>query len=78
MIGFWGGRLLLKLIRPEWAEKPLWSMLLGVVIVAVLLAVPYLGYLFWLVLTLFGLGAFWVLWLKKPDVPTEEAVAKVE
>ena len=78
VIGFWGGRLLLRLIRPDWAEKPLWSMLLGVVIVAMLLAIPYLGYLFWLVLTLFGLGALWVLCLKKPESPTEEAVAKVE
>jgi hypothetical protein len=78
VVGFWGGRLLLKAIKPEWAEKPLWPMLVGVLIVALLLSIPFLGSVFWLVFTLFGLGALWVLCLKRVGPPREEAVAKVE
>jgi hypothetical protein len=78
VIGFWGGRLLLKSIKPEWAEKPVWSMLVGVVIVALLLSIPFVGGLFWLALTLFGLGTLWFLCLKPPKPAAKEAVAKVE
>ena len=78
VVGFWGGRALLRSIKPEWAEKPIWSMLVGVLIVALLLAIPFLGGLFWLVFTLFGLGALWFLCLKLSETPGEETVAKVE
>jgi hypothetical protein len=78
VVGFWGGRLLLKSIRPEWAEKPIWSMLVGVLIVALLLSIPILGRVFWLVFTLFGLGTLWFLCLKPAGSPGEEMAVKVE
>jgi len=78
VVGYWGGRLLLKSIKPEWAEKPIWPMLVGVLIVALLLSIPYLGRVFWLVFTFFGLGTLWFLCLKQAGSPGEETVIKVE
>jgi hypothetical protein len=59
--GYWGGRFLLKRVNPEWAEKPIWSVLLGVVIVAILISIPFIGWLLGWIITLFGLGPLWRL-----------------
>jgi hypothetical protein len=61
VVAHWGGRLLLRSINPAWGQKPIWSTLLGVLIVAILLAVPFVGWLFGLAITLFGLGTLWFL-----------------
>ena len=78
VIGYWGGRLLLKSIKPEWAEKPIWSMLVGVLIVALLLSIPIFGGVLWVVVTLFGLGALWFLCLKQTRPPSETVEVKAE
>jgi hypothetical protein len=78
VVGFWGGRLLLKSINPKWAEKPIWSMLVGVLLVALLLSIPFVGGVLWVVITLFGLGALWFLCLKRTSPPNESVEVKAE
>jgi hypothetical protein len=73
VVGYWGGRLLLKSIKSEWAEKPIWSMLVGTLIVALLLSIPILGGVLWVVITLFGLGTLW-FWCLKSDGTSSEPV----
>lgn len=57
------GWLILKGTAPEWAEKAmgLIPLLIGLVIFVVVRSIPCLGGLFSLLVTLFGLGAIWLL-----------------
>jgi cytoskeletal protein CcmA (bactofilin family) len=73
VVGYWGGRLVLKNINPDWAARPIWSVLLGVLIVAVLMAIPVVGGLFGFIITLFGLGTLWLL-LRRKEVSEDETV----
>lgn len=83
VVAYLGGRWILSRIKPEWNEKPFWPVLVGVVVVAALLAIPLAGWLFNLVITLLGLGALWLLVsdrlqakrLPAAETPTVEAQA---
>lgn len=55
------GKLILSRIKPELAEHKFLPLALGVVIVATLVALPFIGWLFGLLVTIIGLGALW-LW----------------
>lgn len=61
IVSYLGGRLILARIKPEWTEKPYWSLVLGVVIFAILVAIPFLGGLVNFIVVLMGLGALWLL-----------------
>lgn len=79
VVAYWGGRLLLGLAQREGAPNRFWSMVIGVAIVAALLAVPLVGWMVGVVIALFGLGALWLLLPKKPPAAEgEPMVAKVE
>jgi hypothetical protein len=56
------GDFILKLINPETAANPVWSLLLGIVILTILLAIPFLGWFFSLVIAILGLGTLFLLW----------------
>jgi cytoskeletal protein CcmA (bactofilin family) len=55
-----GGKLILARVKPEWSEHKAWPVILGVVILAALSALPFLGWLINLLAVLLGLGALWV------------------
>jgi hypothetical protein len=82
VVGYWGGRLVLKSINPKWVANPIWSVLLGVLIVVLLMAIPFVGWLFGLIITLFGLGTLWLLSRKEAGeaeaTGEEVVVAKAE
>jgi cytoskeletal protein CcmA (bactofilin family) len=59
--GYLGGRWILRRLNPAMTEKPYWALLVGVVILAVLTAIPILGGLVKLVVVLIGLGAIAIL-----------------
>ena len=54
------GRLIFKLFGSPASEHRWWPMLLGVLIFAILAAVPVLGWLVTLAAVFFGLGAIWI------------------
>jgi cytoskeletal protein CcmA (bactofilin family) len=54
-----GGKLILARVKPEWAEHKVWPLLLGVVLLAILVAIPFVGWLINLIVVLVGLGALW-------------------
>ena len=56
-----GGKLILGRFKPEWSDHKIWLLIIGVVIFAVLSAIPVLGWLIDIVAILFGLGALWTL-----------------
>jgi hypothetical protein len=71
VVGYWGGHFLLARFKPDWAENPLWSLGLGLVILVLLTAIPVVGWLLSFVITLFGLGTLWVMWWGEPERPAQ-------
>ena len=59
LVGTLVGQLLLARIKPELAEHKFWPLLIGVVLYSVVAAIPVLGWLAWLFVSFFGLGALW-------------------
>jgi len=75
------GRLLLRLVSKKAAASRVGPMLLGVILYALLVSVPYLGFVVSTITTFFGLGALWLAIrpVKQPPVasaPVEEALAE--
>jgi len=61
IVSFLGGRLILGLLKRDWAEGRIWPLVVGVVLFVILTAIPILGGLINLVVVLLGLGALWLL-----------------
>ena len=55
------GRLLLQRFAPHYAQGNLWPLILGVVLYALVASIPYLGWIIATLVTIFGLGALWVV-----------------
>jgi len=64
-VAYVGGRYLLNRINPDYTRKVVWPLLLGLLILAFLFAVPFLGWLMEFVVMLFGLGAIFMLLLDR-------------
>jgi len=64
VVGWLGGKLILGRIKPELAEHKVWPMVIGVIIIALLVALPYIGWLLGLLVMFIGLGAIW-LWTRE-------------
>lgn len=80
IVGYFIGQALLRRINPQWIEKPYLPVLVGVVILALVLAIPILGGLINLVITILGLGALFILWkdryqAARPPAPVSEISA---
>ncbi|NUM43732.1 MAG: hypothetical protein HUU38_03430 [Anaerolineales bacterium] len=71
VVGYALGKWILTKLSPAAAEKVIWPLLLGVLIIVILIALPYIGWLFNFVLTILGLGALWLLGqsLRQPPIP---------
>lgn len=61
LIGQW---ILRKLNSPV-ANGRFWPLALGAIILAILTAIPFLGWLIWFVIALVGLGAIWYSWRRR-------------
>jgi cytoskeletal protein CcmA (bactofilin family) len=61
VVSYWGGRWLLARLNPALAGNLVWPLLVGVLVFATLAAIPFLGNLVSLFVSLFGLGALWLL-----------------
>lgn len=80
VLAFWSGRWLLGKMAPQTLESKawFWPLLLGVVIYVFLRAVPFLGWLFGIIVTLIGMGAMWLVfqdWRKSRSGVAIEAEA---
>jgi cytoskeletal protein CcmA (bactofilin family) len=61
VFGFLVGRMILERIQASWGKGRFWPMVLGVVIYAIIRAIPILGWFIGFVVTLLGLGALWLM-----------------
>lgn len=64
VVSFLVGRMILERIREPWGAGRVWPLVLGVVIFALVRAIPILGWFIGLIVTLFGLGALWLMSLE--------------
>jgi hypothetical protein len=60
IVAWLGGKLILARIKPELVENKVWPLVIGVVILALLIALPYIGWLFGILVMFIGLGALWI------------------
>jgi cytoskeletal protein CcmA (bactofilin family) len=72
----WAGQGILRRIWPSGAEKRLWPVALGVLILAILVSLPWVGGLIRFAIVLFGLGAITLMfktwWQNRPRMVPEE------
>ncbi|MBI3152419.1 MAG: hypothetical protein HYZ21_09815 [Chloroflexi bacterium] len=61
VVAWLGGKWIIGRFNPALADHKVWPLLVGVVVVALLLALPYVDWIFGLVIMFLGLGALW-LW----------------
>jgi len=75
VIAFWGGKWTLEKLFPQYAESKVWPLVLGVLIYVLIRAIPVLGWIFGVIVTLIGMGAMWLViqdW-RKPAPQVEAA-----
>lgn len=76
VVSYLGGQMILKRIKPEWAKSRIWPLLLGLVIFAILTAIPlHVGQFINVVIVLLGLGALWMAgseWIRRKSSKQEE------
>jgi hypothetical protein len=65
-VGVWIGRRILGIFKKTWAEAFLGPLILGTLLTSLLLAIPILGWFFWFIFVLLGVGAMWqAVWGEK-------------
>ncbi len=60
VVGYALGLWILRKLNSSLAEKPLWPLVLGTLIVIILIALPYIGGLINLIIAMLGLGTLWL------------------
>jgi hypothetical protein len=75
IIAYLAGHWILSKVRPEWNNKLVWPLLLGLVISALLFAIPIAGGLLQFLVVLAGLGAIVLLALQTRQAPQPAPVA---
>jgi cytoskeletal protein CcmA (bactofilin family) len=81
VVSYWIGRFILERIHSTAANNIFWSLLLGLLVVVILIAIPVLGWLLKLIATLFGLGMLFLMlkdWWDGRQKPVETVPAPVE
>jgi cytoskeletal protein CcmA (bactofilin family) len=63
IVAWLSGKLILARIKPELADHKVWPLVIGTVILALLVALPYIGWLFGVLVMFIGLGALWI-WVR--------------
>ncbi|MBM3145731.1 MAG: polymer-forming cytoskeletal protein [Chloroflexi bacterium] len=61
VIAFWGGKWVLGKLTPQYAGSKVWPLVVGVLIYVLLRAIPILGWVIGVVVTLIGMGAMWLV-----------------
>ncbi|WP_420645385.1 hypothetical protein [Candidatus Leptofilum sp.] len=71
IVGYFVGQQILQRVSPTLADTPYWSLLLGLLLVVIVIAIPWLGGLVNWIIAIMGVGALWLLW-RSGKVPAEK------
>ena len=72
------GELILQRFAPRFAERLIWSLLLGAVIFMALFLIPTVGWIFGFLAALAGLGAMWLVYREPKESKQELDVIDVD
>jgi hypothetical protein len=61
VVAWLSGKWIISRFNPTLAKHKVWPLVLGVIIVALVVAIPFVGWIFGLIVMFLGLGALW-LW----------------
>jgi len=61
IVAYWAGQKILTQVKPQLAENKYWALCVGIAVLFILGAIPFLGALIKFVAALFGLGALFLL-----------------
>ena len=75
IVAYWGGRWLLRRFVPK-AQRRIWSLLLGLTILVLLIAIPYAGWAISFAVTFIGMGAVALVYLESRRAGLVTAVAE--
>ncbi len=64
VVAYLVGKLLVQAIAPQYADRKVWPLLVGVALYVLLRAIPVLGWVVGVAATLAGLGAMWLVFLE--------------
>ena len=68
IVSYWVGHMILSRINSDLAENPMWSLILGIVIVVILISIPFLGDLLNLLVAIIGVGALFLIWRGRDEI----------
>ncbi|WP_420630291.1 hypothetical protein [Candidatus Leptofilum sp.] len=72
IVGYFVGHQILQRVSPTLADTPYWPLLLGLLLVVIVIAIPWLGGLVNWIIAIVGVGALWLLW-RSGKVPVEKS-----
>ena len=73
IVGYFVGKLILDRVSPTLAENPYWPLLIGLLLVVIVIAVPFIGGLVNWLIAIVGIGTIWLMW-RHNIVPEEKSV----
>lgn len=77
VLAFLAGEWIMRRLAPNATHPRFWALLIGVVVYVLLRSIPFVGWIFGLLATLFGLGAMYLTyraWRRERLVTTEQPV----
>ena len=75
IVGYLLGHAILNRLSPTLAENPIWSLLLGILLVVIVISLPFVGGLANLLIAILGIGALFLLWRSRSELSEKLAVA---
>lgn len=72
IMSFFLGRMIISLVKQEWREKVWLNTLIGSILIALLISIPWVGWMISFIIDLFGLGVLWLFPRKVNDDKEEE------
>ena len=71
VVAFLVGTLIFRWLAPQYEEQVIWPMAVGLLLYTFLRAIPFIGPVVGMVVTLIGLGAMWLTYRDRKGVETE-------
>ncbi|MCC6148248.1 MAG: polymer-forming cytoskeletal protein [Anaerolineaceae bacterium] len=62
IVAYLAGQWILRQLSPGAAHASIWAMLIGIILYTLLRSLPFIGWLFGLVITFLGIGAIWLVY----------------
>ncbi len=75
VVSYLVGKLLFKWLAPNYADQPIWPMLVGIFLYTFLRAIPFIGLVIGVTATLIGIGAMWLTYRDQGELGAVEAQA---